>query len=83
MLDLFRPLQQYVGCSISTVGASYLIIFLDRVLTFYLEFVYLALVERDVFTMMDFSILLLKTKVRGFSLQANYTDRATAACRRS
>jgi hypothetical protein len=23
------------------------------------------------------------TKLRGFSLQANYTDRATAACRRS
>jgi hypothetical protein len=26
---------------------------------------------------------ILKTKLRGFSLQANYTDRATAACRRS
>jgi hypothetical protein len=25
----------------------------------------------------------LKTKLRGFSPQANYTDRATAACRRS
>jgi hypothetical protein len=24
-----------------------------------------------------------KTKLRGFSPQANYTDRATAACRRS
>jgi hypothetical protein len=24
-----------------------------------------------------------ETKLRGFSLQANYTDRATAACRRS
>jgi hypothetical protein len=28
-------------------------------------------------------ILKLKTKLRGFSPQANYTDRATAACRRS
>jgi hypothetical protein len=26
---------------------------------------------------------ILKTKLRGFSPQANYTDRATAACRRS
>jgi hypothetical protein len=25
----------------------------------------------------------LETKLRGFSPQANYTDRATAACRRS
>jgi hypothetical protein len=25
----------------------------------------------------------IKTELRGFSLQANYTDRATAACRRS
>jgi hypothetical protein len=24
-----------------------------------------------------------KTKLRGFSLQANYTDRMTAACRQS
>jgi hypothetical protein len=27
--------------------------------------------------------LKLKTKLRDFSLRANYTDRATAACRRS
>jgi hypothetical protein len=27
--------------------------------------------------------LKLKTKLRGFSPQANYTDQATAACRRS
>jgi hypothetical protein len=27
--------------------------------------------------------LCTKTKLRGFSPQANYTDRATAACRRS
>jgi hypothetical protein len=29
------------------------------------------------------SVVHYKTKLRGFSLQANYTDRATAACRRS
>jgi hypothetical protein len=34
--------------------------------------------------LIGFNILIkLKTKLRGFSLQANYTDRATAACRRS
>jgi hypothetical protein len=27
--------------------------------------------------------VLTKTKLRGFSPQANYTDQATAACRRS
>jgi hypothetical protein len=30
-----------------------------------------------------FSIITPKTKLRGLSPQANYTDRATAACRRS
>jgi hypothetical protein len=32
---------------------------------------------------LKFLPLSLKTKLRGFSPQANYTDRATAACRRS
>jgi hypothetical protein len=29
------------------------------------------------------AMIYIKTKLRGFSPQANYTDRATAACRRS
>jgi hypothetical protein len=32
---------------------------------------------------MCFHLILLKKKLRGFSPQANYTDRATAACRQS
>jgi hypothetical protein len=31
----------------------------------------------------DINILTKKTKLRGLSPQANYTDRATATCRRS
>jgi hypothetical protein len=29
------------------------------------------------------SVIIIKTKLHGFGPQANYTDRATAACRRS
>jgi hypothetical protein len=34
-------------------------------------------------TILDINLHELKTKHRGLSLQANYTDQATTACRRS
>jgi hypothetical protein len=32
---------------------------------------------------LDYNDVQLKTKLRGFTPQANYTDRATTACQRS
>jgi hypothetical protein len=63
MLGLFRPLEEYVGPSILTVGALCFVVLLGCMLTFSLESVCLPFVKRDVIWILECYYLDLKCLV--------------------